>query len=91
MVQGASLLNKTPMPVQSQVKTPETPAAISVAQVLENEEPPKKKSFIQRLIDKIVQKRMESLEKTPIEKLSESQRAELEANRKAENPFGYSV
>lgn len=94
MISGTSLLTQIPATsCATQPKVYEMPAAVSVADVIKNEKAEDTRNFFQKFIDnqkeKYIQRRMKNLESKPIESLSENERAELEANKKASSKNGY--
>lgn len=90
MISNTSLLNKIPLPTQTQ-QTPVVPASVRVGEVsakegsesavVKNENP----SFVERIKTRILEKRIKSIENKPPEKRSETEQAELEANKTALN------
>lgn len=84
MIQGTSLINQIPIPNSAPKTEMSVPAAVSVADVVGGEEVDTRnflQKFISNQIEKYAQKRMERLENTPVEQLSDIEKAELEANK----------
>ena len=84
MIQGTSLINQIPIPNSAPKTEMPVSAAVSVADVVGGEEVDTRnflQKFISNQIEKYTQKRMERLENTPVEQLSDIEKAELEANK----------
>lgn len=93
MISGTSLLNKIPIQVQQPQVVADIPAAVSVADVLKNDDTKETKGLFQRFVDNLkeryMQRRIKKLESKPVEQLSQVEKAELEANKKASSQAAY--
>lgn len=83
MVTGASLLTQIPMPKHIPQYSNESAPIASICVGDVNADKPENKDFIERMKDIFIKKRIKSIENKPLEKRSETEKAELEANKQA--------
>jgi hypothetical protein len=97
MIQKPSLLSTIPVPSQPPLQKGEAVPMVKVGDIdADNDnifsfESFEKKSFFRNIIEKYTKRRMERLENTPPEKLTENEKTELEANRHAAMSLNYYV
>lgn len=83
MVAGANLLTQIPIPKHIPHYSNESAPVASIRVGDVSGDKPENKGFIEKIKDSFIQKRIKTIENKPPEKRSETEKAELEANKQA--------